>query len=251
MSVSLNIANSARIFLLRLRFRFQFHRNTQALVVDCYRCFARSLRSKIEDVLKLGDADLPNPTADQEEQALPGMNKYRANNYYQYMLGRYLLAVPFIQDKRVLDAGCGLGWGSYLIAEYPKGILAMDVNESAIDFCQEHWSQPRLSFVRGSVLELESLGRTFDTILSYEVIEHLSDDDGVDFLRQAYRVLEPGGVLILSSVFPENSEQARQDQIQNPYHLNLFTTQELRTHAEEIGFRQTVTFGWLLGVLRK
>ena len=141
------------------------------------------LRDKIKDILRYDEKSIDLSSEQQEEQALPGFRKYKNIGYHRYMFARYLYSIKFIRNRFVLDAGCGLGWGSYLISDYTNKVVGIDINSEALNFAKRHWKHDKLEFMELSVLELQSLGKRFDVVLSYEVIEHLSFSDGKKFIE--------------------------------------------------------------------
>lgn len=187
-----------------------------------------NLGIKINKILKFDKKSIFLNEEEQEEQALPGFNKYKKNGYYKYMLGRYLFSLNYIHNKTVLDSGCGFGWGSYLISTYPKRIISIDRDEKSIIFAKKVWKDDRLNFKVHSILELEKMKEIFDVVLSYEVIEHLSIKDGKKYIDQISKVLSNNGVLIMSSYFPNNDYEARKEELKNEYHLHIFTKDEIR-----------------------
>jgi SAM-dependent methyltransferase len=57
-------------------------------------------------------------------------------------------------------------------------------------------SSPRLHYVLGNLASLPLSSRSFDVIVALDVLEHLDDDE--TGLREAARVLRPGGVLLVT-----------------------------------------------------
>jgi ubiquinone/menaquinone biosynthesis C-methylase UbiE len=108
------------------------------------------------------------------------------------------LVLDLLRDgAKVLEVGCG---GGYLAAPIVKG--RSDVSLCGVDLSPEQigcakkrcrpW-QDRLTFVQGSVLDLDFPGGTFDAVISVASIKHWPDK--VQRVRECIRVLAPGGVL--------------------------------------------------------
>ncbi|MCP4249343.1 MAG: class I SAM-dependent methyltransferase [bacterium] len=225
--------------------------NAVAFIRTYYQRFQSELADRIADILDYDETHVPGMAGDQEEHALPGMQRYRSTGYHEYMLGRYLYAVQYLRGKRVLDSGCGLGWGSYLICDYAESLLSVDLSPEALRCCRDTWKDDRLAFRECSVLDLASLGQTFDTVLSFEVIEHLTFQQGEKYLGQMYECLDPGGVLVMSSAFPKSPERAARLVEDNVFHLHIFTAGELTEVARRCGFGRPSFLGDCLTVLRK
>ena len=132
-------------------------------------------------------------------------------------VARYRWATALVAGKRVLDAGCGTGYGSDLLAEAAAEVVGIDVDAEA--FADRERRHGNVTLSVGDLRALpEELGR-FDAVVCFEVVEHLDDPDPA--LDGLVRVLGPGGILVVSSpnrdVYPPG----------NPYHKHEFRPDEL------------------------
>jgi len=216
-----------------------------------YHLLNRDLRDKIVNVLKFNEKDICLAEGEQEEQTLPGCTKYINSGYYKYMLSRYLYSLKYIKNKKVLDCASGLGWGSFLIADYPRKMLSIDLNDTALNFAKKTWKDNKLNFIKHSALELEKLNQDFDVVLGYELIEHLKLDDGKLFIEQVSNILSKKGILILSSFFPSKNEKARKAERLNKYHLHIYTRNEMKSFLMESGFSRICFLGDFMVVAKK
>lgn len=133
--------------------------------------------------------------------------EYRGSlgGYIIYLMhsASYRLAKGYCSGKRVLDLGCGSGYGAARIADVAKQVAAVDVSAEAIAHADEHYVRPNLSFSRIEAdAPLPFVAASFDVVLSFQVIEHVSDDAA--YLHEAARVLTRQGVLILITPDREN-----------------------------------------------
>jgi len=110
---------------------------------------------------------------------------------------RYALAVPVARGLRVLDAACGEGYGSALLARTAASVTGLDVDPDAVAHARERYGPANLSFVAGSVADIPLPDASVDLVVSFETIEHLAGQ--AQMLAEFRRVLAPGGALILSS----------------------------------------------------
>src|SRR5258708_16044342 len=92
---------------------------------------------------------------------------------------------------RILDVGCGTGANLQMLAEFGAA-EGVDVSAEALDFCRARG----LGAVRQGAAESLPYGDTqFDLVTGLDVVEHLDDD--VAGLSEMFRVLRPGGRVLL------------------------------------------------------
>ena len=156
----------------------------------------------------------------------------KANNrnpfYWEHLL-RYQFAKPYIVNKKVLDLGCGTGYGSAeLISMGAKSVDGVDLSKGAIGFARANYKKNRLSFKIADALNLPFKDNTFDCVVSFEVIEHVKDY--TKYLTEAFRVLKKGGYFIFST---PNIMQYRRGS--SHYHFKEFSAQELRQTFKKMG----------------
>jgi len=143
---------------------------------------------------------------------------------------RYLFAAPLVRGKRVLDAGCGCGYGAYHLARAgAASVLGIDVSEEAVAHCRDRYGAENIAFERRDVLRTGLEDASFDRIVSFEVFEHVEGPDR--FLDEMKRLLRPDGVLILSTPNARTYEAGGEDG-DNPYHVKEYTPEEMKDLLE-------------------
>ena len=163
-------------------------------------------------------ASVPNPspgaTAFTGERFLPQCSGEIAYEHWH----RYAFARQFVRGKRVLDAACGEGYGTALLATVAASAVGVDIDLATVAQAQAKYAEgTRVRFVATSCTGLPLPSATFDVVVSFETIEHLAADEQPDMLSEFARVLTPGGVLIISSPNKRLYSDARG--FVNPYHL--------------------------------
>jgi SAM-dependent methyltransferase len=136
-------------------------------------------------------------------------------------LKRYEFARPQCAGKDVLDAGCGVGYGSAYLAESARRVVGVDVNADAVAYAQLRYGRPNVDFVVGDLLALDHPDGEFDVVCAFEVIEHLRDP--ARFVAEARRVLTSDGTVFVSTPRAQSGDAAPE----NPYHEREFTAPEL------------------------
>lgn len=113
-------------------------------------------------------------------------------------VSRYRFASAFVGGGDVLDAGCGVGYGSAeLTTESAARYVGVDRSVQAICMARRQYGIPARHFLVADVGALPFRDGRFDVVLSFEVVEHVENVDG--YFRELRRVLQPGGTCIVSS----------------------------------------------------
>ncbi|MBI1816124.1 MAG: class I SAM-dependent methyltransferase [Deltaproteobacteria bacterium] len=138
---------------------------------------------------------------------------------------RHIVAYRFAQEqvrgKTVLDAGCGDGYGTHLLAQTALRAIGVDRSADTIAVAARRYQAPNLMYRACELQRLSVLGEHFDVVCNFQVIEHL--DDPRPFLEQARHVLQSDGRLIVITPNRLNSF------VENPYHLHEYVADELAT----------------------
>lgn len=132
-------------------------------------------------------------------------------------LKRYEFAAPWCTGKDVLDAGCGVGYGTAQLAGVARRVVGVDLSEEAIGYARGRYARPNVEFAVGDVQALDFAEGSFDAVCAFETIEHLPEP--ARFVREARRVLRTGGVLLAST--PRAAVTAVSPA--NPFHEREFT----------------------------
>ena len=96
-----------------------------------------------------------------------------------------------LEGARILDAGCGLGLYLQRFRQFSGRVHGIDVDAERVR--EARLTLPHV--LQASAERLPYVEGAFDVVLSHEVLEHLRDDAGA--VAEAYRVLKPGGHLVL------------------------------------------------------
>ena len=116
---------------------------------------------------------------------------------------------------RVLDLGCGSGYGTAELARGLAHVVGID-RVWPDPAAREDGAHYLLADLRG----LPLAGDTFDLVVSFQVIEHL--EDPAPYLHAIRHLVRPGGTAIITTPNLLTSDRV------NPYHVHEYEAQELR-----------------------
>lgn len=143
------------------------------------------------------------------------------NPLHQRLLKAYHIAAPHVKGA-TLELGCGEGRGVEIIAEKAETFLALDKIPQVINNLSNKF--PDLEFRSSVFPPIDLPDDTFDTIVSFQVIEHIKDDHL--FLKEIARILKPGGMALIST--PNNKMTLSR----NPWHIREYEANSLSRLAK-------------------
>lgn len=151
------------------------------------------------------------------ERLIPGQVDVDLLNEH---MARYTFAARLARGKRVLDMGCGAGYGSAELAQVAHTVTGIDVAAEAVEFARANYPRPNLEFALASAASLPYPDGCFELVVAFEVIEHL--ENWQDLLLEARRVLAPTGQFIVSTPNKLYYTESRGADGANPYHVHEF-----------------------------
>jgi len=147
-------------------------------------------------------------------------------------LARYAFAARLAAGRRVLDAGCGTGYGCAALAGQALSVTGLDIAPEAIAYARENYAAGGVRFVEGSCSAMPLPDAGFDLVIAFEVIEHLADWQA--FLLEGRRVLAPGGVLLISTPNRDYYAESRRLSGPNPFHAHEFAFDEFQSVLQAV-----------------
>lgn len=147
-------------------------------------------------------------------------------NLWNEHIARYAFASRLSRNRRVLDAGCGAGYGAAEISYSANSVTAIDLSEEAVTYARGQYPRRNLNWLVASCTALPIADDSFDLVVAFEVIEHLTDWQLL--LAEAKRVLAPGGQFIVSTPNKTYYAESRKLSGPNPFHEHEFEYEEFR-----------------------
>ncbi|MEM7582927.1 MAG: methyltransferase domain-containing protein [Acidobacteriota bacterium] len=146
-------------------------------------------------------------------------------------MARYAFAANFVAGRRVLDFACGAGYGSaFLRSAGARTVVGNDVAFEALRYAQTRYRRERPYLVVSDCLSSSFRSGSFDIIVSFEAIEHVSSYR--KFLREARRILADDGLLVLSTP-NKRTYTDEADRAENPFHTHEFYLDEFESELAE------------------
>jgi ubiquinone/menaquinone biosynthesis C-methylase UbiE len=147
------------------------------------------------------------------------------------------LLEPYRGNGKLLDVGTGFGF--FLVEMKKRGWEAagVEISQNAMDYARDVFG---LTILPGPLEKADFPENHFDAVTAFYVVEHLSHP--MAFLRECYRILKPGGLLLLR--YPHTTPIKNLLQffgIKNrlydlPAHLSDFSPKMIQQCLEKIGF---------------
>lgn len=167
-----------------------------------------------------------------------------AEQYLEYLrhLAAYaVLAEPLVRNKRVLEIGCGSGYGADYLSKSASSIVAIDISPDGISYCQDKYGKDNLIFMPADGLKLPFKSDSFDIVLSFQVIEHVDPRNVLNYLSEIKRVLNREGVFLVST--PNSRLRLLPFQKPwNPEHIREYKDEEFKKLLTHV-FKEVKVYG--------
>lgn len=138
------------------------------------------------------------------------------NPIHQRLLKAYHVAEEMVTGD-LLEIGCGEGRGVELLAPKVVTYTAVDKIEEVVQSLSLKFKNSR--FIQANIPPLPFEDNSFDSIVSFQVIEHIKDDN--KYLQEIHRILKPGGKAYIST------PNIKLTLSRNPWHIREYTANEL------------------------
>ncbi|MEW6425530.1 MAG: class I SAM-dependent methyltransferase [Bacillota bacterium] len=159
------------------------------------------------------------------ERVVPGKTP---ENVYVEHVARYNFALAYVKGKTVLDVACGTGYGTAILASEAGSVVGIDLDRETIAYARQNYPHPEVTYLLGDILRLPLPDESVEVVACFETIEHVADDRKC--LQELRRVLQPGGICLLSTpnraVFSPGKTLT--DQPGNIFHHREYTLDEFR-----------------------
>lgn len=142
-------------------------------------------------------------------------------------LARYHAVKPYVFGD-ILDVGCGRGYGFDVLQSPGVARTGLDISLEFLKEARHNYHSVSLVQATGERLPFRS--RSFDSIIAFEVIEHLQDD--IAFLHELKRLIRPGGLIAISTPNRAVASGGNKHPL-NPFHVREYTIEEFTTLLQQ------------------
>jgi ubiquinone/menaquinone biosynthesis C-methylase UbiE len=166
------------------------------------------------------------------ERYVPLIDPYCAAMHLGHMAA-YKHALRYAYGRKVLDLGCGTGYGSHFLASFgAEQVVAADLDWIALNYARKNYFLDCIQYVQlNGNNSLPFADQSFDFVFCSQVIEHLSDPPG--FLLEIRRILKSSGFCLVTTpnkkLFTPDP-----DQNSNEHHISEMSFSEYKKLGEII-----------------
>ena len=162
--------------------------------------------------------------------------------YLRHLAAYAVLAEPLVGNKRVLEIGCGSGYGANHLSKSASSIVATDISPEGISYCQDKYGKDNPVFIPADGLKLPFKSDSFDIVLSFQVIEHIAPRKVLDYLSEIKRVLKHGEGVFLVSTPNSRLRLLPFQRPWNPEHKREYKDEELKKLLSRV-FEEVKVYG--------
>lgn len=141
---------------------------------------------------------------------------------------RYQWAKEFCREKDVLEAACGVGQGLGLLQSVSRSLIAGDIDEEILEKAKSYYKE-RVKISCFSAENLPVSDMSLDVVIIFEAIYYLPNLS--NFLKECYRVLRPGGVILMCM-----PNKDLYDFNPSPHSVEYYNASNLKTILQDNGF---------------
>lgn len=148
-----------------------------------------------------------------------------------------------LNDKAVLDFGCGIGTCSHMFK--PENYIGVDCDHKRIEYAKKLY--PNHTFYTTSQNQIPGCIKPVDYILIFSVLHHISSDLIIHYLKEFRGILKAGGKILVvepclmeksyicnrfMKFFDEGKYIRNVEQYLDLFHINNFNTRVIRKYNQ-------------------
>ena len=189
-----------------------------------YSFFKKVLKKIIRPNIEIYDFNKSNPLGGDGErvdiQLQRPFNFETLDMYQKNHFRRYEFAKEIVTNGDVCgDFACGTGYGSILISDKASKVVGADLDKEVITTIKERYKdKENVTFLNENLLNLK-FEKLFDTIISFETLEHFTEEDVISLLNIFAKSLKENGKIVFSTPYMQDKSE---DAIRLGFHLTFY-----------------------------
>jgi glycosyltransferase involved in cell wall biosynthesis/SAM-dependent methyltransferase len=154
------------------------------------------------------------------ERMVPGESDLLTEKMHEQ---RYEFARRYASGRRALDAGCGVGYGSFAMAESGAvSVKALDYSEAALAYARERYPHPAIEWTYGDLFSIPWGADSADLVTCFEVFEHVERPD--ELVSRLSACLSDEGLALIST--PNRTVYSPEGEPQYVHHIREYEIDE-------------------------
>ncbi len=157
------------------------------------------------------------------------------------LVGRMAESVKYVADrdiknKTILDIGCGYGWCEVeFVKKGARKIIGTEIADADLVTARRYVKAKNVQFIVSGALRIPYKNASMDTVVSWEVLEHIPHHTELQMFQEVARVLREGGRFYLSTPYRSFAATVLDPAWWLIGHRH-YTKQQLQEYAENAGF---------------
>ena len=161
-----------------------------------------------------------------ERQEATNLSDIRPDHKIRYKLASEIIKKKSL-NKLVVDAGCGIGYGSYILADFVEEIIGIEINADAIKKATKYYNKKNIRFINSDIFKFQFTNS--DLIVCFEFLEHIKEDEKLIKLFSEFSknlLISTPNELIRPHLKPRI----------NPFHFRHYTPEQLERLLNKYGY---------------
>ncbi|MDY0406297.1 class I SAM-dependent methyltransferase [Virgibacillus sp. 179-BFC.A HS] len=118
--------------------------------------------------------------------------------------------IPDLQNKNVLDLGCGFGWHCrYAREQHASSVVGIDISERMLQKAREMTDDPYISYIKMPIEDIHFSDSSFDVVISSLAFHYIQSFEAI--CKKVHDCLKPGGTFLFSVEHPIFTSRNEQD----------------------------------------
>ncbi len=118
--------------------------------------------------------------------------------------------LPSLENKSVLDLGCGFGWHCrYALEQQARSVIGVDISEKMLQQAREMNNDPLISYIKMPIEDINFSHSQFDVVISSLAFHYIESFETI--CKKVFDCLKPGGSFVFSIEHPIYTSRNDQD----------------------------------------